>query len=256
MARELTMSWHSAALFINRDASDDLHGFLEHLGFVGLELRGPVDEDEAGSIHLNGVAIACHNGWTIVYNTPDMFGSGILCDLNKPPWRSLWPKPVEKRLVDLSAGSKIVGFLLEGATGTYGFAWHVGGRRLRLFLHHKSEVVFDEGKPLKGERPPLAKVPIHELEGAILRLTFSLAPLSHPPFELEFHAYDYACPPGTTSPKPKGRKRGRKPSAKAAATPANENSIEITIEDIAAVRALADRIGAEKVQQLAKVLGK
>jgi hypothetical protein len=50
------------------------------------------------------------------------------------------------------------------------------------------------------------------------------------------------------------RKAGRKPVATAPA--ANSSAGGITLEDIRAVKELADRIGAEKVQQLAQVLGK
>ncbi len=52
--------------------------------------------------------------------------------------------------------------------------------------------------------------------------------------------------------KPKGRKPGRKP----AAVVNGSNAMAITVEDIQAVKALAHRIGAEKVSQLAKVLAK
>jgi hypothetical protein len=60
------------------------------------------------------------------------------------------------------------------------------------------------------------------------------------------------------SGKRKGRKPGRKPKAVATAAAATNGSTALTIsvEDIAAVKALADRIGAEKVQALAKVLAK
>jgi hypothetical protein len=51
--------------------------------------------------------------------------------------------------------------------------------------------------------------------------------------------------------KPKARKPGRKPAAVAAR---GSSAVAIGVEDIRAVKALADRIGAEKVAQLAKVL--
>jgi len=188
------MSEHTAAILVNRDASDDPDGFLERLGFAGLELRGPVDADEAGSIRLDGVAIACHNGWTAVYNSPDMFGSGLLPDAAKPPFKGLWPEAVENRLLELSVGSKAFGFLLEGSTGTYGVTWHVNGKRKRLFLHHHMKVVFDEGKPLDAEKPPLARVSQALLEMAILSLAHYLTE----DFDVEFQAYDYRSPPGST----------------------------------------------------------
>jgi hypothetical protein len=64
--------------------------------------------------------------------------------------------------------------------------------------------------------------------------------------------------------KRRGRKPGRKPADVAAVAvpePANGRrkaavSVRISIEDIQAVKALADRIGAEKVQKLAAVLAK
>ena len=53
-------------------------------------------------------------------------------------------------------------------------------------------------------------------------------------------------------------KRGRKPGPRPAAPApvANAKSGSISLDDIRAVKELADRIGAEKVQQLAQVLGK
>jgi hypothetical protein len=57
-----------------------------------------------------------------------------------------------------------------------------------------------------------------------------------------------------TTVKRKGRKPGRKPTAAVAANGSKAGAI--SLEDIAAVKALADRIGAEKVQRLAKVLAK
>jgi hypothetical protein len=57
----------------------------------------------------------------------------------------------------------------------------------------------------------------------------------------------------------KGKKKtGRKPGPKPAATApvANANADSISLDDIRAVKALADKLGAEKVQQLARVLAK
>jgi len=55
--------------------------------------------------------------------------------------------------------------------------------------------------------------------------------------------------------KRKGRKPGPKPKAVATAA-ATTDGASITLADIQAVKALADRIGAEKVSQLAKVLAR
>lgn len=55
-----------------------------------------------------------------------------------------------------------------------------------------------------------------------------------------------------------GKRRGPKPGRKPAAVSANGKTAggSISIEDIQAVKALADRLGAEKVKQLAGVLAK
>jgi hypothetical protein len=58
--------------------------------------------------------------------------------------------------------------------------------------------------------------------------------------------------------KKKGKKRGPKPATAVAAVPTanGQTGGGISLEDITAVKALADRLGAEKVWQLAKVLAK
>jgi hypothetical protein len=67
---------------------------------------------------------------------------------------------------------------------------------------------------------------------------------------------------GTAIKQMGGKKRGRKPGPKpavaaAAVATANGHAAgSISLEDITAVKALADRLGAEKVWQLAKVLAK
>jgi hypothetical protein len=75
-------------------------------------------------------------------------------------------------------------------------------------------------------------------------------------------SYDMASNYKSTALKKKKGKRGRKPGPKSAATVAavpttnGHSNGSISLEDISAVKALADRLGAEKVWQLAKVLAK
>jgi len=72
-------------------------------------------------------------------------------------------------------------------------------------------------------------------------------------------SYDMASTYKSTAlKKKKGKKRGPKPAVAVAAVPtANGHaSSGISLEDITAVKALADKLGAEKVWQLAKVLAK
>jgi len=69
-------------------------------------------------------------------------------------------------------------------------------------------------------------------------------------------AYNYKS---TALKKMKGKKRGPKPGKKPAAvapTANGQSAGAISLDDITAVKALADRLGADKVWQLAKVLAK
>jgi len=71
-------------------------------------------------------------------------------------------------------------------------------------------------------------------------------------------AYNYKS---TALKKMKGKKRGPKPGQKRAAVAAvptanGQSAGAISLDDITAVKALADRLGADKVWQLAKVLAK
>ena len=59
--------------------------------------------------------------------------------------------------------------------------------------------------------------------------------------------------------KTKGKRRGRKPGRKPAGAAASMNGrpgAGISLDDIKAVKALADKLGADKVRQLAEVLAK
>jgi hypothetical protein len=68
-------------------------------------------------------------------------------------------------------------------------------------------------------------------------------------------AYNYKSM--VTSKPAKAKRRGRKPGRKLAAVASVARSAGgIRLEDIQAVKALADRIGAEKVGQLAAVMAK
>lgn len=56
-----------------------------------------------------------------------------------------------------------------------------------------------------------------------------------------------------------GKKRGRKPGWKPSAVASSQNGSQlagISLEDIRAVKTLADKLGADKVRQLAEVLAK
>jgi hypothetical protein len=184
------MSEHTSGILIHRDFSANVPGFLENLGFDKPERQGTVDWETATSWQLDGVAVTCVDGWTVVFNSPDMFGRGELADDAQPPAEGLWTPAVERRLAALSVGSKVFAFLLEGGWGTYGFTWHLDGQRRRLFAYHREKVVFDEGATLGAERPRITEVRLHLIESAILGLVEPLC-LAWERLECDFAKYKY-----------------------------------------------------------------
>jgi hypothetical protein len=113
-------------------------------------------------------------------------------------------------------------------------------------------------------RPKKSKDGISKME-AVRRAIATLGKDAKPPAILSFltdnfnvtMSYDMASNyKGTVLKKKKGKKRGPKPAAAVATAHTANGPIteSISIEDIQAVKALAERLGAEKVWQLAKVL--
>jgi hypothetical protein len=70
-------------------------------------------------------------------------------------------------------------------------------------------------------------------------------------------AYNYKSIVSSQTTATTGKRKGRKPGRKPAAAATNSSKVvAISIDDIRAVKVLADRIGADKVQRLAQVLVK
>jgi hypothetical protein len=72
--------------------------------------------------------------------------------------------------------------------------------------------------------------------------------------------YDYTITPDKVRTRKKAKKKAGKPpptpAARSNSAPAKAAGGGIRLEDVKAVKGLVDRIGAEKVEQLARVLGK
>ena len=184
------MSWHTSGLYINRDYSQVLPGLLCQLGFEAPQLRCHVDLDDATSFRRqpDAVATACVDGWTIMFNQPDMFGAGSLPDAAVSPKHTIWPDRFEQCLRTLSRRSRVFGFIAEGSTGTYGFTFHEDGSLLRAFLHHHSHISLNVGPPLPQEDGMSYK--LIDLETTILSLANTQLPWDA--LELiEFEAYAY-----------------------------------------------------------------
>jgi hypothetical protein len=189
------MSWHTSAIFIQRELGDGIPDFLNRLGFVGIRERGSVSFDDATSYRLDGIAVANIDGWTIAFDSPGMFGAGHLPDLPDITEAKIWPERLEGQLASMSKDGKSLAFLLEGSTGTYGLAAFVNGECVRTFLHHHQKIRLNAGVPIAGEDPPLENVPLHEYEMAIFNVTDQFCLPFDRFAEATYLAFDYESGP-------------------------------------------------------------
>lgn len=139
------MSWHTGGAAIKGSDSDPA-SLLESLGFPGLKLSREVDGEEASSSSLEGKAVAVVEGWTFVWDPimlmlpdPTIFESAI------------FPAVVEAQFCVLSQAGGVFAFVMEGTSGTHGYAFYRSGVRERVWLAQEGAAILDEGNPLPGE---------------------------------------------------------------------------------------------------------
>ncbi len=103
--------------------------------------------DEATAQDLPGIAAVWSEGWTAMWH-PLAFSR-----LGDPPpeQNTFWPPTAEKGLAALSMKHEIIGILLEGASGSYGFVYYAQGQRRRCRLAVGADVPIDFGEPLEKE---------------------------------------------------------------------------------------------------------
>jgi hypothetical protein len=147
------MSWHTNAVVIKSDFSDDYEGLFEQLGLKGGEAGGAVSFDDAASLFNEGVAIGTVNGWTA------LFGSMVLFMID------------DKGLAKISKKANVFQMILEGTSGTAGFTWWVNGKAIRNWMRQDDKLIKNEGKPLPEEKKAFAK---NDDEQAVLQLLMSL----------------------------------------------------------------------------------
>jgi hypothetical protein len=133
------MSWHTNAILIKSDLSDDYDGLFEKLGLEGGEAGGKVSFDDAACSSNEGVAIATVKGWTA------LFSNLVLLMID------------EKGLARIAKKADVFQMTLEGTSGTAGFTWWKGGKVIRNWMRQDGKVVTNEGKPLPGEKKAFAK---------------------------------------------------------------------------------------------------
>jgi len=155
------MSWHTSALVIEGPQVDRGAQLLADLGLPGKRDVGAVSGDDAGASDLEGRAIAAVAGWTVVWD-PMMFVPDELDDLEGMFETGLWAAGVESALLRLSHSSRIYSFVVEGSSDTYGFTWHVGGVRRRLWVSQSGAVALEDGSPLPEELAAAPEEPDEE----------------------------------------------------------------------------------------------
>lgn len=147
------MSWHTNAILIKSDFSDDYDGLFEKLGLEGGEREGSVSFDDAASRFNEGVAIVTVKGWTA------LFGSMVLFMVD------------DKGLAKIAKKADVFQMTLEGTSATAGFTWWSGGKVVRNWMRQDGKVIKNEGKPLPEEKKAFAKI---DDEQAVLQMLMSL----------------------------------------------------------------------------------
>jgi hypothetical protein len=147
------MSWHTNAILIKRDYSDDYDGLLEKLALKGGVAESVVSFEDASSGSNEGVAVGTVDGWTV------LFGTYVLLTVDSDV------------VAKIAKKCEIFQMNLEGASGTAGFTWWAGGKVVRDWMCQDGEVVTNEGKPLPAEKKAFAK---KDSEEGVLEMLMAL----------------------------------------------------------------------------------
>ena len=147
------MSWHTNAILIKSDLSDDYDGLFEKLGLEGGEAGGRVSFDDAASSSNEGVAIATVKVWTALFSNLAL----LMVD--------------GKGLAKIAKKADVFQMTLEGASGTAGFTWWTGGKVIREWMRQDGKAFTNEGKPLPGEKKAFAK---NDDEQGVLQMLMAL----------------------------------------------------------------------------------
>lgn len=158
------MSWNTSAILIHSRIGDAPEQCFASLGASGGKFVRSISFDEAASSSLEGLALAVVEGWTLIFD-PVMF-MNLHFPAEESP--SIWPRTLDRRLLELSREQEVVSFLLFGVSGTSGFAHFIGGERKRVFLYQQGEQLKNVGAPSTQEQQAFAEK--EDEEQAILSL--------------------------------------------------------------------------------------
>jgi hypothetical protein len=159
------MSWHTNAILIKADFSADYRGLLEKLGLHGAEAGAMVSLDDAASASSEGVAAGTTGGWTALWGNLALY----MID--------------QDGLAGIAQQADVFQMTLEGASGTAGFTWWIGGKVVRDWMRQAGEVIKKVGKRLPQEKEAFAD---SDDEQAVLEM---LVRLTLPWEELEAISY-------------------------------------------------------------------
>jgi hypothetical protein len=138
----LTMSMHVSVVSVEGDRREEVSGLFEKLNYTILEsftvdTSEKADQELAWSPDRNRVAklVYVENGFTHIVD-PELV---LMSD-------DIW--------IEVSARwqCRIVGWVCEGASGSYGLVVFDSGKRIRNVFRVDREVVTDEGEPLAEEQ--------------------------------------------------------------------------------------------------------
>jgi hypothetical protein len=164
------MSWHTNALLIGADFSKDYPGLLKKLGLEGGEVGEMVSFDDAASIDDESVAIATVDGWTALWGCIGLY----MVD--------------DKGLAKIAKKADVFEMILEGSSGTAGFSWWTGGKKVRDWMRQDGKMIKDEGEPLPQEKKAFAKKDSDEQ--AVLRMLMSLTLTLKKLQDIEYQMYE------------------------------------------------------------------
>jgi hypothetical protein len=147
------MSWHTNGVLIHEDYSTDVDGLLRKLGFHGAVPDQTASFDDATSGNNEDIAVGVVDGWTAVWGSVALYGVD------------------DEGLAKIARKADIFELLLEGTSGTAGFKWWTGGKRVRNWMSLEGEEFKNDGRPLPEEKKAFAK---RDHEQAVLQLLTSL----------------------------------------------------------------------------------
>lgn len=154
---------------------------LRDLGFKPGQHLGVVDADTAMALDLSGLAVGTTAEWTVVVD-PLFFVDPVGSDA---PRETVVPATLQRRLSSMQI--EALALLLEGTSGTYGFAYFKDGKEVRAWLQQEGQTIFERGRRLAAES--VSRLASVDSEEALLSMASHVGAPADALAELEFQLY-------------------------------------------------------------------